>query len=278
MKKYYLIFFGIIVFFISMIALSCTKETFLSKHSNVDFIAITYDNSMEPTNTDFLIEQFEKYGYSYLVTGRGTPWEGWYGRLLEYTKAIETMNDDRFVLFCDGRDVLINEYYDTFIEKAVNKYNQHQTIFFGAERLCCVGNGRNQQDIYRTFMENIGKEKTTFDYYYLNFGLCFGKVKDFKHLFQNMNIQKDDADQGLAVVQFYNNHKSLNLDYNQEIFTNNSDKCPLEWDESENKFRHTITNTYPSFLHFPGPNPIFYNKIKEQSIQKNSIWFDVFNG
>ena len=69
-----------------------------------------------------------------------------------------------------------------------------------------------------------------------------------------MNIQPGDTDQSLAVVEFCKNPHKYSLDYNQELFCNNSGECNLEWDDNKKKFKHTITNTYPSILHFPGGN------------------------
>ena len=203
-----------------------TREYF---EQNINFTAITYENSVTPTNTENLKILFENGGYNYKIVGKNEKWDGWYGRLTEYAKEIDKIynsNNEHYVLLCDGRDVVINEKYDIFIKKAIELYNKNnKTIIFGAERHCCLGNhGVNSDDKYKNIMRDIAKDKTKNDYYYLNFGLIFGRVSDIKTLFEILNIQPGDTDQSLAVVEFCNNPHKYSLDYEQELFSNNSNK------------------------------------------------------
>jgi hypothetical protein len=244
-----------------------TREYF---EQNINFTAITYENSETPTNTDNLKTLFENGGYNYKIVGKNKNWDGWYGRLIDYSKEVDNIytsnNHDHYILLCDGRDVVINEKYDDFIQKAIEMYNKNnKTIIFGAERHCCAGNsGVNSDDKYKNLMKDIAKDKTENDYYYLNFGLIFGKVADIKTFFEILNIQPGDTDQSLAVVEFCNNPHKYSLDYDQEIFCNNSGECKLEWDDNLKKFKNTNTNTYPSILHFPGGNHECYKQCTEK--------------
>ena len=256
--KKYIIAIILLVIFIFLLFNTYFKRRESFESNNI-FTAITYDNSDTPTNTDNLKKLFEQKGYNYKIVGKNTQWKGWYGRVKEYLTAVDDIykyNDDQYILLCDGRDVLINGNYKNFIKKAIKLYNKNnKTIIFGAERHCCAGNsGINNDDVYKKRMEDIAKNKTKYNYYYLNFGLIFGNIKDIKNLFETMNIQPGDTDQSLAVVEFCKNPHKYSLDYNQELFCNNSGECNLEWDDNKKKFKHTITNTYPSILHFPGGN------------------------
>jgi hypothetical protein len=262
-----------IIFFLLSITLLFDFFVYKEKlQLNTNFIAITYDNSNTLTNTENLKTLFEKKNYNYIILGKGEKWNGWYGRVKAYSKAINDIYDnnydnDNYILLCDGRDVLINENFDEFFEKAVKLCKKNnQKIIFGAERHCCAGNsGINNNNYYKDIMKDIAKNKTQYDYYYLNFGLIFGKIDNIKIFLDTIDIKPNDTDQSLAVIEFCNNNNDkYTLDYNQELFSNNSGECKLEWDFNLKKFKHTVTNTFPSILHFPGGNWDCYKKCCEK--------------
>jgi hypothetical protein len=243
-----------------------TKEPF----NDTNFMAITYDNSSTQTNTDNLKNLFELKGFNYEIVGKNEAWNGWYGRLNAYLKKINTIdNKDYFILLCDGRDVLINENFDDFFTKATSiYYKNNNSIIFGAERHCCEGNAGINNDYYKNAMIQIGKPKTNYDYYYLNFGLIFGKITDIKVLFEKLNIQPNDTDQSLMVMEYCKNPNKYHLDYNQELFTNNSGECKLIWDDNVKKYKNETTKTFPSFLHFPGKNWDCYKNCANKIFEK----------
>jgi len=261
MKKKTILLLGILLLLIlSLLFIYINCFSFKDGFDTSSFIALSYDNSTIPTNTENLEKLFEKNNYNYKIIGKGKQWEGWYGRTQEYllyiNDILEEGNDNYYVLLCDGRDVLINENIDDFIEKAKNICKRtNKSMIFGAERHCCAGNGGiNSNDDYKNKMIEIARDKTKYDYYYLNFGLLFGKVSDIKTFFDKIDVKPGETDQSLAVVEFCNHHDNYHLDYDQEIFSNNSGECKLTWDDDKQKFRHSVTNTYPSILHFPGGN------------------------
>jgi hypothetical protein len=254
MKKYIIL----LLIIISACFLLLTSNKTERFNNNNKCIALSYDNSTSSTNTDNLINLFENNGYKYKIVGKNKKWEGWYGRTMEYLNTINELiseDSDYYILLCDGRDVLVNENYEIFIEKAIKLYNKHKSIIFGAERHCCAGNTGINEDIrYKNKMIDIAKNKTQYDYYYLNFGLIFGKATDIKRFFETIDIKPGGTDQSLAVIEFCKNPDKYWIDYDQEIFSNHSGECKLTWDDNAKKYKHSVTNTYPSLIHFPGNN------------------------
>lgn len=264
----------ILIVLIIIILSSSYIDNFEEDISKNNFVTVIYENT-EGTTTTNLIKLLKKFGYNYRIVGFGNEWNGWYGRLQNYQKFVNMIDDDVYVLFCDGRDVLVNTNYSDFIEKAKNMYKNK--IIFGSETHCCNGieNLREEsmdqnipiKDIYVKYMEDLAHKTINnykYKYFYLNFGLIFGKAKDFKHFFKALNIQPGDDDQGLATRELYRNPDLYQLDYNQELFSNMIHTCDYVWDESKKMFKHTITGTYPSILHFPGKNFECYNKILDK--------------
>ena len=137
------------------------------------------------------------------VIGEGEQWDGWYGRTIAYSNYVSQLDDECYVLICDGRDMLINESFSKFFSKAVKLYNK---LIFGTEKYCCAGINEsfreNTIDInipvithYANFMKDLAKKKNHHLYPYLNYGLMFGKAKDIKKLYRDINIKQGYDDQ-----------------------------------------------------------------------------------
>ena len=230
-------------------------------NNNNNFMVLSYENE-ENTKTQNLERQLRANGYPHKIVGKGQVWDGWFGRAKTYERELSNLGDDMYVVLCDGRDVLINDSFSNFVSKSIKLRLKYNGIIFGSERHCCEGNGPVfGSDKYKMYFKSIGQQKTTNDYYYLNFGLLFGTAKELRDMFMKMDIHEGDIDQGLAVNLFYNNPNSYFLDYDQEIFSNNSGECSLEWDDTQNQYKNTRTNSFPSFLHFPGGNWECYNEM-----------------
>jgi uncharacterized protein YxeA len=270
-----LIFF-IISLIILIIIINFKKSSFTN---NNDFIAITYENDASEKNTNNLIRMFEKNGYNYKVLGNGEKWDGWYGRLNAYNNYIKTLDPGTYILLCDGRDVIVNENYRTFINKAINMYEETK-IIIGTEQQCCtplnndvyraksIKEGENVEKIYKQYMKEKGLEKSDKDFYHLNFGMMFGKASDFINLFKLMDIKPGNDDQSLAYKLYYENPDLFLPDYNQELLSNAAHKwgffslnntCFFNW--SGNRWINTITSTTPSIIQTPGKNWDCYNKL-----------------
>jgi len=235
-----------------------------------NFIYVTYDNDITNKHLNNLLKQAHILGYSNLmVLGQNKEWTGWYGRTNTYKEYIETIDPNIYILLTDARDVVLNDYYDSFIEKAKKMYDGR--IIVGVEPSCCVSNYSNNHKsnnidssefryittIYKPFMEKIAEEKgVKTQYRYLNYGLLFGKAKDFLNLFNLMNIGPGDDDQVLLFKLFYDNPNLIKPDYNQELFSNapGSITYTCNYIFEGSFFKNTITNTYPSIIQLPSKN------------------------
>jgi len=218
-------------------------------------IVLTYENKTTDISTKNLIQLCKKNNFKCKIIGQNKEWNGWYGRTIEYINELNNIDEDTYVVLSDGRDVLINEDCSTFLKKAI-KLCSNKKIVFGAERIYSQDSPK-----LKKFMDDYSISRTIHDYKYINFGLIFGKSKNIKEFLLKLNIKKDDIDQGLATKEFYDNPDDYILDYDQTIFNNNNPKdCHLKWDKNKNKFKNTITNTYPTFLHFPGQGWDCYKK------------------
>lgn len=251
------------------------KNRIIEHYKN--FIVVTYDNKPYlETNTKNLIESIKKYNYNFHILGENDLWTGWYGRFKSYQNYISTLDKNEYVLICDGRDVLLNnQSSEEFMKKATSLCNIDEKIIFGAERHCCcdiperygrlpsMDNNETLKDVYKNFMEKqVYKDipNYKYDYFYLNFGVFFGKVENILSMFSNLNMGKNLDDQGMSYIYFYKNPETIYIDANQELIGNNGhNDCHLVLEN--NKFKNIKTNTYPVLLHFPGDGHKCYETV-----------------
>ena len=238
---------------------------------NSSCLVLTYENKIEDISSKNLIYLCEKNNFECKIVGQNKEWNGWYGRTLEYINALNDIDENKYVVLSDGRDVLINEDCESFLKKAINLYS-NKKIIFGAERMCCGANGSQNTDELKHFMEEYSSTRTKYDYKYINFGLIFGTSKNVREFLLKLNINPDDVDQGLATLEFYKNPDNYILDYDQIIFNNNNPQdCHLEWDNNKKQFKNTTTGTYPAFLHFPGKGWGCYSKCADMLFKNENV-------
>ena len=219
-----------------------------------------YENSTEPTRTQNLEKLLTYFGYNdYSILGEGDPWEGWYGRNKKYREAIERLDDDQFVLFSDGRDVIINNYCSEFIDRATHLYDRiEKGVIFNSEQYCCnlgkeyTGTDEDaekyKESIKAKFMSRAEPYNTI--YPFLNAGVMFGKCRDFKELFSNMDLKPGEDDQGVIMKMHLNdNYDDFYLDYKNDLFCVSYGE--LEWDDAKKMYLNPITGSYPFVIHFP---------------------------
>ena len=230
-----------------------------------------YENSTAPTRTQNLTKLLEKFGYNYVILGGGEKWNGWYGRMKTCLTYLNTLDDEKYILFSDGRDVLVGEDATTFSERAIQLYNEKGgKIIFNGETLCCVAGKefkgtQEEKETYfeeiRKFFEGIQPEPAP-PLYTLNYGLAFGKVRDFKKMFYIMDLKPEEDDQGVLIQKIMNGEfANYALDYENSLFGIMFDKPP-EWDPVKKQFSNPTTKSFPAFLHFPGKSPDYDNCAK----------------
>ena len=260
-------------------------------NNNEELLVLTYDNTndIKKSHTENLLNLLNKNNIKNNVIGIGKEWTGWYGRTQEYKEFINNLSDDNmYVVICDGRDVLLNNSNSNeIINKAKQLCDIENKIIFGAEKFCCAGiddkinRVENMDinipiiDIYSELLKNIVSNNYPDyknDYFFLNYGQIFGKVKNLKYFYNSLNLVPDMNDQGLAYKFLYDNQDKVFLDNKQELFTNISNgNCPIQFDDNKNKFKQTDTNTYPSFIHCPGGNWECYKNIVNKLLGTEGI-------
>jgi hypothetical protein len=241
--------------------MSSSRPIHISGPEDTAVKVVIYENSTTATRTKNLEKMLKHFNYNYEIIGRGEKWEGWHGRLKTCIKYFNKMDDDAYVLMSDGRDVLVGEDASSFSEKAIRFYKRvGGKIIFNGETLCCVAGkefyGTPQQK--EEYFESIRKffearqPKPATPLYTLNYGLAFGKVRDFKEMFNVLELKPDEDDQGVLIQKImagkFNNYE---IDYESELFGVMFDQPP-EWDATKKKYLSPAPKSYPVFLHFPG--------------------------
>ena len=274
-------FIAIIVLFIILyinIYIYPTVEFF---YNIEELIAISYETDANNSEVNNLKRVFEKYNYKYKILGNGEVWRSWYGRSKSYSDFINTLDDNIYVVICDGRDVLVNQSSKIFLENGIHMRKKYgERIIIGTEKSCCTGNldivyrAKNIPENIVNFQElymlqqrhnsiknsDNDNEHDKLDFYYINFGLMFGKAIEFKNLFKILNVQPNQDDQALLHKAYYEDPNLLYLDHKQELFSNSSNKiCDFIWDLDINGFKNTYTKTTPCFIHIPSRQMECYN-------------------
>ena len=263
-----LLLFVVILCAILFLLLRTNSEPFDS-NVNSQLKVFIYENSMDETRTHNLEKLLSKFDYDYEVLGKGDVWNGWYGRAQKYIESLNNCDEDTYVLFLDGRDVIPNKSKDDFMRTAVNACEPDK-IVFNAESACCnVGsefNGTESErhnhieQIKQHFKSIKGDIET--EYAFLNFGIMFGKCKNFKNMFSIMNMKPGDDDQGLITQKIMNGEfENYKLDYNNELFGIMFDEP--RWDDERKMYYNPNNSAYPSFFHFPGKTKWYETCIKQ---------------
>jgi hypothetical protein len=255
---------------------------YIFSDERIHFEYVTYDNDPGHKNVVNLIKQIELYKYpNSVILGKGQEWKGWYGRFLVYKRYMQSINPDTYVLLTDARDVVINEPYSIFIAKALELYDNR--VIISVEPNCCTpdvtGHARSSNiplyiknhvgQVYKPFMEKRANGAYA---KYLNFGLQFGKAKDFVKLFHMMDLQPSDDDQTIMYKLFFDNPDLVKVDYTETIFSNANSKnidCDVyEYDNDTKSFKNSKTNSYPSIIQTPGKYWACYDTLLTKTLHE----------
>ena len=271
---------------ILLLCLFLAENVRISESFQIDATSMTvvvYENSKTATRTRNLEKLLSKFGYNYEVIGKGDPWTGWYGRLRKCREYLNKKNDEEYILFSDGRDVIVDENATSFTEKAIKLYNEKGgKIIFNGETLCCVagkefkGTSEEKEEYFekvQKFFEKIQPHPAP-PLYTLNYGLAFGKTRDFKEMFRIMDLKPDEDDQGVLIQKILEGKFSnYAIDYENTLFGIMFTRPP-EWDTFAKKYANPETKTFPGFLHFPGKSPDYEDcakKVVKEYIKESAI-------
>lgn len=252
----FIIMFAFVVLCVILLLAFQRNESFEIQH-NSKLKVFTYETTTDETRTDNLEDLLSKFGYEYEVVGKGDVWNGWYGRAQKYIQSLNACDDETYVLFLDGRDVIPNKSKDEFMKTAVD-FCKSDDIIFNSEISCCnVGNEFNGDELEKNkYIDAIKshfasvKGNVSSEYTFLNFGMMFGKCKNFKNMFAIMNIKPGDDDQGLITQKIVNDEfKNYKLDYDNELLCVTYGEP--KWDDERKMYYNPNNNAYPAFFHFP---------------------------
>jgi len=258
---------------------------------NPDFVVVIYE-SERYSNTRNLIRLLKHHGYPFKVLGLGERWNGWYGRNLAHKTYIETLSDETFVLFLDGRDVVANIGYAKFRQRAIELFERKgRKIIMGAENTLWMGfmfpeigtpesfekidprfvpaTYNLHHDVNPTYnqliqyMYSIKHSNGMFP----NYGMSFGTVGLFKKMFEAMGLGPGEDDQGAAIKLWTDPEYIISIDFEEILFLNllPREGHQLRWDWGDREFKRYQKNSVPSFIHFPARNH-YYQDIVHQSL------------
>jgi len=202
-----------------------------------------------------------------LKAGEHEKWNGLITRIIKYKEYIfNHKNDSNYLLIVDCFDLL---FVDSPL-KILNYEFKDDTILFSSEINCYPNT-----NLIKAYPNCNTKFK------YLNGGIIFGKIKNFKNFFSKIDLYNPNPifidekygtenDQYIFTKAFLNQVSDIKLDTNCEYFQN-----LYLTEESDFKFigngkiLNVNTNTYPFIFHFNGAskyNLIFYKKILQHCI------------
>ena len=240
-------------------------------------LLLTYENDAGNANSAFFLQQLRQWGFAHANVGVGERWTGWSGRLQKYLRFLRGLEDDsRFVLVTDARDVLLNNASsEEFLRKARAVYDER--LLVSTERYCCdtgaahddfyvsakIGDaeanaGLTHTEVYKNFMRAQAYQLDPgykSDLYYLNFGLMFGRARDFVRVFERMQMRPGLDDQLLLHKVWFENPDLVRPDIHHALLStagSGGRECYYAWDATARRFRCTATGEYPCLLHCAG--------------------------
>ena len=225
---------------------------------------ITYENTNHD-HLEFLKKSARKHGWKNIkVLGNGQMWKGFGTKIFECKRYLETLDKNDIAIIIDARDVIINGSPDDFVRKII-EFNIQDKVLFSAEGGCCPEDKNQYKPMIvtqeeRQFMED---KQTNGPFKYLNAGMLVGKVKNIIDIYPYDMTHEEQDDQNAAVKYWYRNPHKIELNYNEEIFSN------ATWSINEHgynkldngKFQSKVTGAVPVFIQTQAQNWNVYNKL-----------------
>ncbi len=215
------------------------------------------------------VESCKKYGIEPIILGMGEQWLG--GNMIDgpggghkinlLKKYLESISDNKILIFTDCYDVIMNNNINIIIEKYKKLF--HGKIVFAGETSCWPD--KNLIASYPEHTKNIPTR-------YLNSGLFIGYTNDIKNVLSE-NIL-DNSDDQLYYTNLFLKQDNITIDYNCELFLClNGITDRINIDKSMNCLIYN--NNRPTFIHGNGPENIklfFNNIITNYCTSYNSIY------
>jgi len=225
-------------------------------------------------------------GYSeYAILGLGQKWRGFKWRSKMYLKYLRKLKQqyggNHIVMTCDSTDVLFLQPMNDLVHKFKVL---EQTVVVSADDTQLVGqfaNGLTRELAAQIIEKRLGERSSSSSktnkqgirtcprYMWVNAGLCIGYVDYVIALYERLKSYEDDqeglqiewlADPDLCFID-YHQHLFANLSGMRHIVTMNRDDLvnDLVFDHEHNRYKHRVTKTWPSVVHFPGKITTTYN-------------------
>lgn len=272
--------------------------------STVNLLVFETDKTLA-ANNNLLTAHVE--GLEAQVVGLGQKFTGFGSKYEAVLPALQELSPTSITVVSDGRDVLLNhamQNRDT-VTGFVNAFEKltdgkDGAIVLSAEAQCCVSalthvvpgglfaedgertgracysgkdgcrwNGDDKALPWETFMQEVAIERGAKgrEDVYLNAGLMVGRASDLIRIIRATDIGKNEDDQAVLTDYMYRNPGQILLDYSQELFGNNRERCMFEL--QENHLVHTQTRTAPLFIHTPGGSSTCHVELMAELGQKS---------
>jgi hypothetical protein len=221
-------------------------------------------------------EKIHNVKVNYIIPDK---WYGFYTKLNETNKILNTLDDDDLFLFIDSYDIMINSQ----MEEIVTKFESFNCdLLISSELVCFPDYLQDKMDKNPPF--NIRNK-------YPNAGGYIGYVKEIKKMMnwkseeEKKVICEKGTDQAYVIEYYMENCTTTNikLDVKSEIFQS---MHAISWEEliiKNGRVHNTVLNTSPCFLHFNGGSMVciprqdirwkFLEKIHESIHNQDKVFY-----
>ena len=246
----------IVVLILILVIRYTTKEKF-TQSPNIHLI--TYENTNHP-HLQNLLKTAKFYGWPKVtVLGEGGKWGGFGTKALTYTDHLKTLPPDDLAVLVDARDVVVNGTPNEFLS-AIPPISDK--LLVSAEFGCCAHGSPAITPQIKSWMTAQAKANNITGNRFLNAGMVAGRVSTFQRIYP-YGIHTDNIDDQNAMVMYWYAHQDdIQLDYNEQVFSN-ATWGPNEdgYDKEDNRWVSKWSRSTPVFIQTPSKNWNCYNKL-----------------
>ena len=292
------------------------EKAYAVTFENADRSTLTLNTT--PVHVTMLETMRKVHKMDLVVLGEKVRWRGFATRVDEYRRWMNEggnlTTNDTFVLLFDSRDVIFQMDWKTTVSALTKAYHAHgDRIVLSTESWCCVRWLNNHRYIepgmdrsvgcmkqYREFMTNQSKLAASAEgwpaspFSFINAGLMWGKVKNFKELFAEMepiyfgSMEHAPFDDQAKMAQvFFRKPSMFWLDYYHHYFSN-SDRsnsiwwvpgngCFFTWNETTRSFHNGVFTYNQTTRAFNGTTSVEPSKLGPLVIHTSGKHWSCFN-